>query len=32
LLWQGARRAEFTALCNELGQPRLAERPHLWQD
>ena len=32
LLWQGARRAEFTALCNELGQPRLAERPPLWQD
>jgi hypothetical protein len=32
LLWQGARRAEFTALCDELGQPRLAERPHLWQD
>src|SRR5450759_5721861 len=22
LLWQGARRAEFTALCDELGQPR----------
>jgi 5'-3' exonuclease len=32
LLWRGARRAEFTALCEELGQPRLAERPHLWQD
>jgi 5'-3' exonuclease len=32
LLWQGARRAEFKALCDELGQPRLAERPHLWQD
>ena len=32
LLWQGARRAEFTALCDELGQPRLAARPHLWQD
>ena len=32
LLWQGARRAEFTALCDELGQPRLAERPHLWRD
>jgi 5'-3' exonuclease len=32
LRWQGARRAEFTALCDELGQPRLAERPHLWQD
>jgi 5'-3' exonuclease len=32
LRWNGARRAEFTALCDELGQPRLAERPHLWQD
>ena len=32
LLWQGARRADFTALCEELGQPRLAERPHLWRD
>jgi 5'-3' exonuclease len=32
LLWQGARRAQFEALCEELGQPRLAARPHLWQD
>jgi 5'-3' exonuclease len=32
LLWRGARRAEFTALCEELGQPRLAERPHMWRD
>jgi hypothetical protein len=32
LRWRGARRAEFAALCYELGQPRLAERPHLWQD
>ena len=32
LLWRGARRAEFLALCEELGQPRLAERPHLWRD
>jgi 5'-3' exonuclease len=32
LLWRGAPRREFTALCAELGQPRLAERPHLWQD
>jgi 5'-3' exonuclease len=32
LLWRGARRAEFVALCDELGQPRLAERPHLWRD
>jgi 5'-3' exonuclease len=32
LEWQGARRGPFTALCDELGQPRLAERPHRWQD
>jgi 5'-3' exonuclease len=32
LLWRGARRAEFAALCEELGQPRLADRPHLWRD
>jgi len=32
LLWRGARRHDFTALCAELGQARLAERPHLWQD
>ena len=32
LLWRGARRAEFLALCEELGQPRLADRPHLWRD
>jgi 5'-3' exonuclease len=32
LRWLGARRAEFVALCDELGQPRLAERPHLWRD
>jgi 5'-3' exonuclease len=32
LRWRGARRTEFRALCEELGQPRLAERPHLWQD
>jgi 5'-3' exonuclease len=32
LRWRGARRAEFTAICEELGQPRLSERPHLWQD
>ena len=32
LRWRGARRAEFTGLCEELGQPRLAERPHVWQD
>jgi 5'-3' exonuclease len=32
LEWRGARRAEFRALCEELGQPRLAERPHMWRD
>ena len=32
LRWHGARRAAFEALCEELAQPRLAERPHLWQD
>ncbi len=31
LRWRGARREAFTALCAELGQPRLADRPHLWQ-
>lgn len=32
LRWRGARRPEFLTLCKELGQPRLAERPHLWRD
>jgi 5'-3' exonuclease len=32
LEWLGARRGPFTALCGELGQPRLAERPHRWRD
>jgi hypothetical protein len=32
LRWRGARRAAFVSLCDELGQPRLAERPHLWRD
>jgi 5'-3' exonuclease len=32
LRWLGARRGPFVALCEELGQPRLAERPHLWRD
>lgn len=32
LLWRGAHRAAFAALCEELGQPRLSERPHVWQD
>jgi 5'-3' exonuclease len=32
LRWRGARRGRFTALCEELGQRALAQRPHLWQD
>lgn len=32
LRWLGARRAEFTALCEELDQPRLATAPHRWQE
>jgi 5'-3' exonuclease len=32
LRWRGARRDEFLALCEQLGQPRLADRPHLWRD
>jgi len=32
LLWTGARRGPFLELCDELGQPRLAGRPHLWRD
>jgi 5'-3' exonuclease len=32
LLWLGARRGPFLELCAELGQPRLAERPHRWRE
>ena len=32
LEWRGAHRSAFTDLCRELGQDRLAERPHMWQD
>ena len=32
LLWRGARRGAFLALCEELGALTLAGRPHLWQD
>ncbi len=32
LRWKGARHGAFQALCEELGVPALAERPHLWQD
>ena len=31
LRWDGARRTAFAALCDELAQPRLALRPHLWR-
>jgi len=30
LEWQGARRAEWEALCDELGLDRLRARPHRW--
>ena len=32
LLWRGARREAFAALCEELGARGLAQRPQLWQD
>jgi 5'-3' exonuclease len=32
LRWQGARRAEFLALCSELGESELPERVAHWQD
>lgn len=31
LRWRGAHRRPFVAICEELGVPALAERPHLWQ-
>jgi 5'-3' exonuclease len=30
LRWEGASRAEFEALCRELGAPDLVERVHRW--
>ncbi len=30
LEWRGARRADYTALCDELGFERLKERPGRW--
>lgn len=32
LRWHGVRRGPFLALCEELGQARLADRPHRWRD
>jgi 5'-3' exonuclease len=32
LEWRGAHREAFLALCRELDQPRLAERPHRWRE
>ncbi len=32
LRWQGARRSEFEALCDEFDFGELKTRPHLWQD
>ncbi len=32
LRWRGAHREPFLKLCEELGTPQLADRPHLWQD
>ena len=32
LEWRGARRAEFEALCDELGLDGLRDRPHRWRD
>jgi 5'-3' exonuclease len=31
LRWLGAHRGAFEALCEELGQPRLSQRPHRWR-
>ena len=32
LRWQGARRAEYAGLCDELGFAGLAAQPHRWYD
>ena len=32
LRWQGVRRDEYTALCDELGFVALASQPHRWYD
>ena len=32
LRWQGAPRAAWRAFCNEIGLPRLLNRPHRWRE
>jgi 5'-3' exonuclease len=32
LRWDGAHRADWQALCDELGLPRLRTRPHRWTE
>ena len=32
LRWQGARRADYVALCDELGLDSLADLPHKWDE
>jgi 5'-3' exonuclease len=32
LRWDGAPRLAWTAFCDELGLPRLRDRPHRWRD
>jgi hypothetical protein len=32
LEWHGVRRAEFVALCDELGFDTVRERVHRWHD
>jgi hypothetical protein len=32
LRWQGARRAELSELCRELGEDRLPDRIARWRD
>ena len=32
LRWHGAPRVAWMAFCDELGLPRLRERPHRWRD
>lgn len=32
LIWQGARREEYQALCVEYGFDRLLDAPHSWKD